>query len=375
MKIVFTGGGTGGHFYPLIAVAEEIRKISKEEKVIQPEMFFISTAPYDARVLFELGIKFKKVRTGKIRRYFSILNFTDAFVTLYGVIKGLFVMFSIYPDVVFAKGGYASFPTLVAARILGIPVVLHESDAKPGRVGAWAGKFANKIAISYPDAGDFFPKEKVAWTGNPIRPELVYPAKEGGKEFLNLEDGTPVILILGGSQGAEHINEIILDCTPKLIEKYQIIHQTGKKHFENIKKTSEVVIGLSIHRDRYKPFDYLNLLALRMAAGTASLIISRAGSTIFEIAAWGVPSIIIPIPEGISHDQTKNAFNYARSGAAIVIEENNLTPDVLLSEIEKLMTNPEKLKIMGENAKAFSKIDAASTVAKIIIEIGLTHEV
>ena len=374
MKIVLTGGGSGGHFYPIIAVAEELRKIAKDEKLVQPELFYISSDPYDARALFEQGITYKQIDTGKMRRYFSILNFFDIFRTSIACVRALFTLFSIYPDVVFGKGGYPSFPTLFAAKVLGIPVVIHESDSKPGRVNAWASKFAKKIAVSYPDAVEFFDKDKTAWTGNPIRPEIAFPAKEGGKQFLDLEDNIPVILVLGGSQGAERINDILLDCLPTLIERYQIVHQTGKKNFESAKKTADVVIGLSPKRNRYKAFDYLNLLAMRMAAGSANLVVSRAGSTIFEIAAWGVPSIIIPIPESVSHDQTKNAFNYARSGASIVIEENNLTPEVLLAEIESIMNNPEKIKEMGDSAKRFAKSDAARLIAKVIVEIGLTHE-
>lgn len=363
-----------GHVYPLIAVAQELRSQAKEEKLIQPDLFFLSDAPYDPRALFELGIVFKKVSAGKVRRYFSILNFFDFFKTIWGCIKGLGLMFSIYPDVVFAKGGYATFPVLMAARILGIPVVLHESDSEPGRVNAWAGKFAKKIALSYPDAAKFFPEGKTAWTGNPIRPEIAFPAKDGAREFLELEESTPVLLILGGSQGSQVINDTIIGCLDKLVEKYQIIHQTGKKNFIEVKDTAEVVIGLHAKKNRYKPFDYLNLLAMRMSAGIADLVISRSGSTLFEIAAWGVPSIIIPIPESVSHDQTKNAFNYARSGAATVIEEGNLTSEVLLSEIMRILDNQEVRRSMSEKAKAFSKTDAAQLIAKAIVEIGVSHE-
>jgi UDP-N-acetylglucosamine--N-acetylmuramyl-(pentapeptide) pyrophosphoryl-undecaprenol N-acetylglucosamine transferase len=374
MKIVLTGGGTGGHFYPLIAVAQELRHIAKEEKLLQPELYFLSDAPYDPRALFELGITFKQVSAGKVRRYFSILNFFDVFRTAWGCLKALITVFNIYPDIVFAKGGYASFPTLMAARILGIPVVIHESDSKPGKVSAWAGKFAKKIALSYPDAAQFFPEGNTAWTGNPIRPEIAFPAKEGASEFLGLEDRTPVIFVLGGSQGSQIINDTVIGCLDSLIEHYQIIHQTGKKNYKEVKNTAEVVIGLKPNKSRYKPFDYLNLLAMRMSAGVADLVISRSGSTLFEIAAWGVPSIIIPIPETVSHDQVKNAYNYARSGAASVIEENNLTSEVLLSEIRRILDSDTVRRGMAEKAKAFSKTDAATLIAKAIVDIGLTHE-
>ena len=136
----------------------------------------------------------------------------------------------------------------------------------------------------------------------------------------------------------------------------------------------DVILEKSEHKDRYKPYDYLNALAMRMSSGAASMIISRGGSTIFEIANWGIPSIIIPITESNGDHQRRNAFNYARSGGAIVIEEENLEPNILLSEIERLITNPELLKKMSEGAKSFAKKDAAKVIAEEIINIGLTHE-
>lgn len=374
MKILLTGGGTGGHFYPIIAIAEEIRNVVKEKKLLPPTIYYAAPTPYNPRALFENDIIFKPISAGKVRRYFSILNFFDLFKTGFGVIGAIFTLFSIYPDVVFGKGGYVSFPALLAARLLGIPVVIHESDSEPGKVNLWAAKFAKRIAISYPEAARFFPKEKTAYTGNPIRTELINPGTNGAHEYLGLETSVPTILILGGSQGSQRINEAILDALPELVKKYQIIHQTGLKNFAEVKRTADVVLEKSEHKDRYKPFDYLNNLAMRMSAGAASIIISRAGSTIFEIANWKLPSIIIPIPESISHDQLTNAFSYARSGAATVVEENNLTTEIILTEVEKILENPALREKMSKAAGNFSKPDAAKKIAEEIVNIALTHE-
>ncbi len=378
MKILLTGGGSGGHFYPIIAIAEELNTLTKENRILRPELFYMSTENYNEGLLYENGIIFKKVSTGKIRRSFSvqniIKNFFDLFKTFWGAIKALVTIFNIYPDVIFGKGGYASFPALLVARILGIPVVIHESDTEPGKVNAWAGKFAKKIAVSYPESAKFFPAEKTAYTGNPVRKELLEPLSVGAREFLHLEPEIPVIFILGGSQGAQHINEAIMSILPDLVLKYQIIHQTGKKNIGVIKQTAEIVLNKSQHKDRYKPFDYLNVLSMRMAAGIASIVISRAGSTIFEIASWGIPSIIIPIPEKTSHDQKTNAYSYAGTGACEVIEEKNLTGHILISEIDRLMNNKEELRKMSEAAKKFSRRDSAKLIAKEILDIALTHE-
>ncbi len=158
MKILLTGGGTGGHFYPLIAVAEEINKIIDDEKIANVQLYYFSDAPYDREALFENRIHFTEIPAGKMRIYFSIKNFTDLFKTAYGALLGFWNVFKLFPDVVFAKGAYASFPTLFAAHILRIPVIIHESDSAPGRVTAWAGKFAKFVALSYSESVEFFPK-------------------------------------------------------------------------------------------------------------------------------------------------------------------------------------------------------------------------
>jgi UDP-N-acetylglucosamine--N-acetylmuramyl-(pentapeptide) pyrophosphoryl-undecaprenol N-acetylglucosamine transferase len=376
MKILFTGGGTGGHFYPIIAVVEAMRERIKERKIIPPQLYYMAPGKYNPRVLFDNELEFVSIPAGKMRRYFSLLNITDVFKTIYGCISALMSMYSIYPDVVFGKGGYASFPALFAAKLLRIPVIIHESDSAPGRVNAWAGKFAEKIAISYPEAATHFPKKEglVALTGCPIRSEISQPLSNGAHEFLKLEQNTPVILILGGSQGAQNINDATIEGLPELLNRYQVIHQTGRNNFEEIKATTGVILKDHPYSYRYHPYDYLNELALRMSAGVAEVVVSRAGSTIFEIAAWGVPSIIIPLPRSVSHDQTSNAFAYARTGAASVIEENNLTAHIVIGEIDRIHGSQVIKDAMRQKAKEFARPDSAKLIADAILDIALKHE-
>jgi UDP-N-acetylglucosamine--N-acetylmuramyl-(pentapeptide) pyrophosphoryl-undecaprenol N-acetylglucosamine transferase len=376
MKIILTGGGSAGHFYPLIAVAQKLNELAKENRLLKPELYYMSTEPFDENLLYENSITFIKVSAGKIRKDKTvanrILNFMDLFSTLHGVLTAIWKVFIIYPDVVFGKGGYVSFPALFAARLLGIPVVIHESDSKPGKVNAWAGKFATKIAVSYPDAATYFKADRTAYTGNPIRKEIEEPQVSGSHEFFKFSKDIPTIFVIGGSQGARFINSAIMDALPELVKKYQVIHQTGVKNLSVIQETSAVVLLNSEHKERYVAIPYLNALNLRMAAGAADVVISRAGSTIFEIASWGRASIIIPIPEPTSHDQKTNAYSYARSGAAIVIEEKNMAPGILLAEIQRATTT-EKEK-MQEAAKAFARRDSARLIAEELIAIGLQHE-
>ncbi len=375
MKIVLTGGGTAGHFYPLIAIAEELRRLAEEEKLLQPEIFYISVSPYDKKALFENNITFKHVFSGKLRGYISLLNILDIVMLAFGGLQALFKLFSIYPDVVVSKGGYASVPVVFATRVLRIPLIIHESDVVPGRSNIWAAKFAKRVAVSWDETAHFFPKEKTAVTGQPVRAALLNPIQEGAHEYLKLEKNVPIILVLGGSQGAEIINNVILDSLPKLTERYQIIHQTGVAHTKNAEQMSSVMFKNSdSSKNRYKIFGYLHILALQMSAGAASLVISRAGSTIFEIAAWGLPSIIIPITNSNGDHQRKNAFTYARSGAAIVMEEKNVTPNLLLSEINRIMGNTALQTEMRTQAKNFFKKDAASKIAHEALRIALKHE-
>lgn len=378
MKIVLAGGGSGGHFYPLIAIAEALENTAKEKKLIEPQLFYIGPEPFDSVSLLEHEIEYRPSPAGKIRRYPSLLNIFDFFKTIIGVIRSIFQLFSIYPDVVFSTGGYAAFPTLYAARILAIPVVIYDADAKPGRVSLWSAKFARWIALAHPDAAKQFSEKyrsKIARTGHPIRQEIESPAKEGGHEFLKLEPPVPTIFLMGGSSGAVTMNNVLLDALPTLVERYNVVHQAGSANLEEVSALAGVVLKNSRYADRYRVFGLLNTLALRMTAGISSLIISRAGSgTIFEIASWGVPAILVPIPTEISHDQTENAFSYARAGAAVVLEQKNLTPHLLVAEIDRIMSDQMLRDSMSAAAKAFARPQAAQTIASIIVETSLEHE-
>ncbi|MEI8061757.1 MAG: UDP-N-acetylglucosamine--N-acetylmuramyl-(pentapeptide) pyrophosphoryl-undecaprenol N-acetylglucosamine transferase [bacterium] len=374
MKILMTGGGSGGHFYPLIAVAESIREISREEKILEPQVYFMSNNPYNEKELFDLDIKFVDVPAGKKRLYKSVLNFFDKFKMAWGCLVGLVKMFFIFPDVVFGKGAYTSFPAYLAARILGIPVFIHESDSVPGRVNAWAGKFAARIAVSYKEAGEFFPKDKVAYTGQPVRREIRDVLSTGAFEYLNLEKDVPVILILGGSSGAQIINDAILNSLPVLLNKYQIIHQVGRSNITSVKGIANVALEGHPHKDRYRPFDYLTTIALRMSAGSASLVISRGGSSIFEIACWGLPSIIVPITNSNGDHQRKNAYNYARDGAAVVIEESNLSSNIICNEIDRIISNATVNERMRHATQKTAQKNASNVIARELLKIGLSHE-
>ena len=378
MKIALVGGGTGGHFYPLVAVAEALEDLCNAEKLLMPELVYIGPPPFDPAALLEHSIWHITTSAGKVRRYSSILNVFDTFKTAFSIVHAIPLLYKLYPDVIFSTGGFAAFPLLVAAKILRIPVVIYDADAKPGRVSLWSAKFARYIAVAHPSAVEHFPtsiRSNIARVGHPVRKEILTIVREGGYEFLHLDPAVPSVLILGGSQGARTINEVVLDALPELSSRYNIVHQTGKEHLKEVSDIASVALRDTKNALRYHPFGLLNTLALKMAAGAASVVVARAGSgTIFEIAAWGTPAILVPIPLDVSHDQTENAFSYARAGAAEVIEQQNLSPHILISEIDRLYGDEALRKRMAEAGKQFARPDAATKLARTLLDISIAHE-
>ena len=383
MRILFLGGGTGGHFYPLIAVAESIYDIAKTHNYVVPKMYYIGPEKLDEKALYDNNIKYIYCSAGKKRRgggiSSSLLNFLDLFKTFFGIVKSFFYLIVIYPDVVFSKGGYASFPPLYVCKLLRIPVVIHESDSTTGIVNRWSAKFAKRIAVSYPviPAGLEKYENKIAFTGVPVRKRIKAETDASGeyvKKTFDLKNNKPVVFVLGGSQGSVTINNLILDSLHELLKDYQVIHQTGKKNLTDVKFAASSVLRDDPNKDSYHIIDFLNNYEMKAAASSASIIVSRAGSgTLFEISEWGLPAIIIPIPEHISHDQKTNAYTYARETGSIVIEQSNLSQSILMSEINRIMSDNVLYRKISANSKRFARPDAAEVIANELYKIILTH--
>jgi UDP-N-acetylglucosamine--N-acetylmuramyl-(pentapeptide) pyrophosphoryl-undecaprenol N-acetylglucosamine transferase len=261
----------------------------------------------------------------------------------------------------------------LAARFYGIPIIVHESDSVPGRANAIIGKFAHRIAISYPQAAEHFKGKNTALTGNPVRDVIKQAPTIDPVAFFKLDPQLPTIFVVGGSQGAERINDMLLSALPQILEKYQVIHQVGEKHIESYIPTVDVALESSKFRDRYRPIGYLTGEQMRAAGALSTVIVSRGGSTIFEIALWGKPSVIIPITESNGDHQRQNAFAYARAGACEVIDESNLSPNLFLTEIDRLLGDPDRLSTMSQNALEFSRPDAAKKIAAEMMHVIRDH--
>lgn len=367
-KILFTGGGTGGHIFPIIAVAEEMRK-----RETDLDLSYMGPSDFTSETFFkDEKIKTWYISCGKIRRYLSFSSFfANAFDILvkipFGIFQAFWIMFFTAPDLVLSKGGFGSIPVVIAAWILRIPVFMHESDVMPGLANKIGSRFSEKVFVSFPpfETG-YFKKEKMIETGNPVRKKLAEGNRDEAKELFKLTYEKPVILVMGGSQGSERINDVILDALPDLLKDFEVIHQTGLAGFRRIKEESDALVESDLLK-RYHPYFFLDERELGDAYAAADCVIGRAGSgTIFEIALVKKPSILVPLPEAAQNHQVKNAYSYAKSGACLVLEEGNFTHHFFLEKLKILLKDDaEKMK---KAAELFSKPFAANVIARYLLD-------
>jgi UDP-N-acetylglucosamine--N-acetylmuramyl-(pentapeptide) pyrophosphoryl-undecaprenol N-acetylglucosamine transferase len=366
MKILFTGGGTGGHVFPLVAIAREIRRIYPRK-----DLEFYYLGPKDELSLIYLtqeDFNIKTIVSGKVRRYFSLENFLDILFKIpFGFLQSFFIILKMKPDLVFSKGGSGSISVTFSARLLNIPIFIHESDAIPGLSNQETSKWAKKIFTSFPKT-EYFNPDDIKLVGNPIRSEIVNGDAVVAGELFNLTFTKPIFLVIGGSQGAEAINDFILLVLNNLLKNYEIIHVCGRENLKQVQAEAQVVIDKNLEK-YYHPIGFLDEEKIKHAYKAADMIISRSGSgSIFEIAAVGKPSILVPLPTAAANHQAKNAYVYANTGAAIVMEQNSLMPNFFIEQIELLFLHPEKIEEMKNAALAFAKPLAARAVAREILE-------
>ncbi|MFH1129594.1 MAG: undecaprenyldiphospho-muramoylpentapeptide beta-N-acetylglucosaminyltransferase [Patescibacteria group bacterium] len=355
MRILFTGGGTGGHIFPIIAIKESL-PVDCEVRYLGPDGFAKENLD---------SIKAKFILAGKLHRYFNPMIILELFKSFAGIIQSLFYLFVWIPDVVFSKGGYGSFPVLVAARLYRIPIIIHDSDAVPGLVTKKSAKFAKRIILSFEASKKYFkPKDqnKIIVIGNPIRRELLDGDKNIGREMFKISSAKPIVLILGGSQGAQKINETVINNLPRLIEIAEIIHACGQNNFKELEKEA-------IKSPEYHLYPFLNTEQEKHAYVLADLIVNRAGAGgIFEIAALGKPSILIPLPNSAQNHQRENAYEFSKVSEAVILEQENLTPNMLLEQISNLLSNPQKLSEMSQKAKQFYNPATAELIRDEILK-------
>ena len=362
MRIVLTGGGTGGLLVPLVAVAKKIK-----EHHTEAEFLFIGpNGTMEKKIIGEAGIPAKGVVVGKFRRYFSWRNFIDVAKVPLGIIQALWLMLVYMPDAVFSKGGYASLPVVLVGWLYRIPVFIHESDAMPGLANTFLARFSERVAVSYSQAEKYFPPLKVVFTGSPLRENITQGDAAIARSKFSLVESKKVIFIYGGSQGARNINNRIVNILPELLRKYQIIHQTGTANYEEVvRKAGE--LGIKAGREGYHPVAFIGE-ELKDILAVADLAIFRAGSSsIQEAAATGKPAILIPLPTSANDHQRMNAYAVAKDGGCVVLEEENLGEDILMNNIEEIMNDEELRNKLSTNIRTFYHPEATERIAKGII--------
>ncbi len=370
MKIVFTGGGSGGHIFPLIALTHALRELQKATPLKEGiACIYIGPDTFGKDALLKAGIEVRGITTGKLRRYLTIAQIVEACKFILGFFQSLWHVWWVMPDLIFSKGGYGSFWVVAWGWLFRVPIVIHESDAIPGLANRLVERFAKMVLLAFKEGEPYFINDNIRVVGNPIREELFEDLRENPRTYLGITTEKPVLLILGGSQGAERINNTILEILPDLAGLYEVLHQCGTLHFTDIKKEVSVILGKTAHPS-YHLFPFLNEKGMNAAYRAADLIVSRSGAgSVFEIAASGKPAILIPLASSSANHQRENALIYSERGAALLLEEPNLTPHLLITQINQLMQDENRRKKMWEATRQFAKPNAAALIAKELIKL------
>lgn len=377
VKIACTGGGTGGHIFPGIAVLEELKR-----KRADLEICWIGSGKQlEREIISRFGIPYYAVPSGKLRRYFSLQNILDIFRLIGGFFSALLLLRRLKADVLFSKGGYVSVAPVLAAAALRIPVLTHESDRDPGLATRIIARFADVILLPYEQTrreyyggsekgssggkrtrgGKKYRRKKdrereVIVTGNPVRRELLQGDAARGREFLKIGSERPIVLVLGGSQGALQINQLIERIREELLKDAAVVHQMGSLDYKASRTPGYITAPIF-------NAEFPDILA------AADLVVSRAGAgTVWENGVLGKAAVLVPLGSGSSRgDQMRNAELFVREGAAVALSGEEASPERLLEQVTDLLRNPEKRRNMGARALGICFPDAAERIADIVL--------
>lgn len=359
-KIVLTGGGTGGHVYPAISIAQALKVASPEVELL----YIGSSHGPEGDIARKAGLEFVAIPSGPLTKSLSARNMNSLGKLIAGIFRARRALKQFKPDVVVGTGGYVTAAILSAQRTLGGRIVIHEQNARPGRTNTLLAKIADKICVTFDSSTAYLPEGKTEVTGLPIRAEFrSLPAKSDARQKLGLDVDLFTIVAVGGSQGAKKPNEIITSAWPLVDnESTQLLHQVGERNIEEMRCT----LGDPEEHPRYRVEAYLDMPA---ALASADLVISRSGGTVAEITAAGKPSILFPYPYHKDQHQKRNAEHLVEHGAAVLCDDLSTTPAQLADIISDLRGNPDKLSAMAQASAALGKPDAADKVASIVLNI------
>ena len=359
--IVFTGGGTGGHIFPGLAVVDELRK-----KTALNIVWIGSSRGMDRELVENHHVTFYGISTGKLRRYFSLSNLADMFRIVGGVFSSFFLLLKLKPVLVFSKGGFVSVPPCFAAKILRIPVITHECDFSPGLATRINARSASTILVSYEETRSAFPEKlrnRITVTGNPVRPVFYSASSEKGRSFLGCaENDIPILFVQGGSLGARQVNDMVAGCLDKLCSRFIVVHQTGAQNADQMTLPEN-----PLTRERYKPFTFIRSEMPDVLAA-ASVVVARSGAnTVWECAASGKPMILVPLEKGSSRgDQVENAAYFVSRGAAIMLTGTDATAEKLAETVLTFADNPDLREEMAAKSAVLGAVRPASVIADLV---------
>lgn len=350
-RIILTGGGTAGHVTPNIALLPRLKELGYDIQYIG------SYTGIEKELIEPFGIPYHGISSGKLRRYFSVQNFTDPFRVLKGFREAHKLIRQLKPDVIFSKGGFVSVPVVLAGKRCKVPVIIHESDMTPGLANKIAIPSAAKVCCNFPETLKSLPKGKAVLTGSPIRQELLSGNKIAAMDMCHFTSDKPVILVIGGSLGAVAVNNAVREALPELLKDFQIIHLCGKGKMDESLKDVE----------GYCQFEYIKN-ELRNLFALADIVISRAGANaICELLALHKPNLLIPLSANASRgDQILNARSFERQGFSLVLEEEQLTKETLLNAVKTLYENRTTFINSMKNS---GQQDSIGTIISLIEEV------
>ena len=375
MKILISGGGTGGHIYPALAVASQL------VKTCQADILYLgSDDGLEQELAPAAGFRLATVKAGKLRRYLSLRTITDAGRVPVGMAQAVNIVRVFRPDVAFTSGGYVAVPAGLAARLNGVPLVMHQQDVPPNLSNRLIAPLATRISVAFADSKAYFPARKTLQLGNPVRQEMLdirAVSPEQARSSLGLTPELPLLLVTGGSQGARHLNQVVCQALPDLLPHCQVLQITGKKLFDESRVLSEQTMASldAETRQRYKLVAYLNE-EMPAAMQAATMVLCRSGaSTLSELAVLGKPSILVPLPPAIgSSPQEANAAMFERKQASFVIKDIDLKRELVVERVIHSLTSINELTMMERAALAFAMPDATQAIADEVVRIASRRE-
>ena len=371
MKVLVSGGGTGGHIYPALSVATLL------EKQYQATILYLGNDEgLETELAPAAGFAFAVIKAGKLRRYVSWQTVTGVARVPVGMAQAVGIVRRFAPDVVFTSGGYVAVPAGLAARLNGVPLMMHQQDVPPNLSNKLIAPLATRISVAFADSLSYFPGSKTLQLGNPVRQQILdvrqVPAEQARRE-LGFEAESPLLLVTGGSQGARHLNQIVCQALPRLLPDCQVLQISGKQLFEETREQSvQAMAELDEEtRRRYRLVAYMNE-EMAVALQASTLVLCRSGAaTLSELAVLGKPSILVPLPPAIGGSpQETNAEMFGRKAAAEVIRDTDMKPEMLVERVISITTSSTLLESMAAAALSFAKPQATQEIAAEVINIG-----